>query len=204
MNKPYILGIAGGTGSGKTTLAQALIHHLGPAHAVLISHDAYYKNLSHLSVSERVQTNFDHPDALETTLLIQHLEALKKGESIPMPAYDFHTHTRKLETVVISPRPIVIVEGILVFSHADLCSQFDLRIFVDTAPDVRLSRRFLRDITQRGRTPESVDHQYLTTVRPMHDAFVEPSRKYAHLIIPGENDNRTAIALILGHLQTIL
>jgi len=204
MNKPYILGIAGGTGSGKTTLAQAILQHLGSDRAALIPHDAYYRDLSHLSPEDRARCNFDHPDALETSLLVRHLDALKRGASVDVPVYDFNTHTRTPQTVCLEPRSVVLVEGILILDDADLCRRLDLGVFVDAAPDVRLIRRLTRDVRTRGRTPESVFQQYLDTVRPMHETFVEPSRKRANLIVPGEGDTAVALALIQGHLRTVL
>lgn len=203
-NKPYIVGISGGTGSGKTTLAHALLNHLGSDCAVLIPHDAYYRDLSHLSPEDRARYNFDHPDALETALLVRHLDALKSGASVDVPVYDFNTHTRMPQPMRLERRSVVLVEGILILDDADLCQRLDLGIFVDAAPDVRLIRRLTRDVRERGRTPESVFQQYLDTVRAMHDAFVEPSRKRADLIVPGEGNTGIALTLILGHLRAVL
>ena len=198
--KPYILGIAGGTGAGKTTLAQTLVNRLD---ATCIAHDSYYRDFSHLSSDDRARINFDHPNALETDLLVKHLNMLICGESIAIPIYDFATHTRTTKTLRISPQPIIIVEGILIFAEKILRNCFDLKIFVDTPPDIRLIRRLNRDITERGRTPESVTQQYLNTVAPMHNSFVEPTRKLADLIFLGDHDHTIATNLILGHLQTL-
>ena len=201
--KPYIVGIAGGTGAGKTTLAHILIDHLGEDRAMGIAHDAYYRDFAHVPAGQRGQINFDHPDALETDLLVQHLQALSRGETVLIPAYDFTTHSRTSETLEVSPRPVIIVEGILVLVEQILRDALNLKIFVDTPPDIRLIRRVNRDVNERGRTPESITHQYLETVRPMHDTYVEPSRKYADFIVCGDRDFTIATDLILGHLYTI-
>ena len=198
--KPYIVGIAGGTGAGKTTLAHMLFDHLGDDRAVWIAHDAYYRDFSHVPAGRRGQINFDHPDALETDLLVQHLQALSRGETVSIPTYDFTTHVRTSETLEICPRPIIIVEGILLLVEQILRDALNLKIFVDAPPDIRLIRRMNRDVDERGRTPESVTLQYLETVRPMHDTYVEPSREYADLIVCGDRDFTIARDLILGHL----
>jgi uridine kinase len=203
MTKPYILGIAGGSGSGKTTLAQNLLTALGKHQTSLIPHDAYYKDLSHLSPEMRAQTNVDHPNTLETELLITHLQSLSNRHPIQMPTYDFTTHTRTPKTIPIHPYPIIIVEGILLFENPHLRNLFHLKIFVDAPADIRFIRRLNRDVSERGRTPESVTHQYLTTVRPMHDTFVEPSRKHADLIVLGESTNHLAILFLLSHLKNM-
>jgi uridine kinase len=204
MKTPYILGIAGGTGAGKTTLAHTLLNALGNHQACLIPHDAYYRDLSHLPLETRAQTNFDHPDALETEVLMTHLQTLSNGQPVQIPTYDFTSHTRHSQTITLEPHPIIIVEGIILFENTQLCNLFNLKIFVDADADIRLTRRLNRDITERGRTPESVTHQYLTTVRPMHNTFVEPSRKHADLTIPGESNTPLATQFILSHLHTIL
>ncbi len=204
MTKPYILGIAGGSGSGKTTLAQKILTALGKHQTSLIPHDAYYKDQSHLSSEMRAQTNVDHPNTLETDLLITHLHSLSNGHPIQMPTYDFTTHTRTSKTIPIHPYPIIIVEGILLFENAHLRNLFHLKIFVDAPADIRFIRRLNRDVSERGRTPESVTHQYLTTVSPMHDTFVEPSRKHADLIVLGESNTHLATQFIISHLQTNL
>ena len=201
---PYIVGVAGGTGAGKTTFAHILLGYLGEGRAIRISHDAYYRDFSHIPADQRAQINFDHPDALETDLLVQHLQALSRGETVLVPTYDFTTHSRSYRTLELCPRPIIIVEGILVLVEQILRDALNLKIFVDTPPDIRLIRRVNRDVEERGRTPESVILQYLGTVRPMHDSHVEPSRKYADLIVCGDRDFTIATDLILGHLYTIL
>ena len=201
--KPYIVGIAGGTGAGKTSLAHILFDCLGEDRAIDIAHDAYYRDFSHISADQRAQINFDHPDALETDLLVQHLQALSRGETVLVPTYDFTTHSRLSKTLEICPRPVIIVEGILLLVEQILRDVLDLKIFVDTPPDIRLIRRISRDVDERGRTPESITLQYLKTVRPMHDTYVEPSRKYADLIVCGDRDFAIARDLILGHLYSI-
>jgi uridine kinase len=200
VSNPLVIGIAGGTGSGKTTIAQKITEVVGSA-AVLLDHDAYYRDLSGLSPEERAQINFDHPDALENELLIEHILQLKQKNAIEKPIYDFSTHTRKSETTKIEPAPIVIVEGILPLAITDIRDALDIKIFVDTAADIRLIRRIRRDIEQRGRSFTSVREQYYSTVRPMHQAFVEPSKQYADLIIPEGGENRIAIELVIRSIQ---
>ena len=195
---PIFIGIAGGTGSGKTTLAEN-IHQLFPE-SVLISQDSYYKDLSHFALEERVKINFDHPDSLEFSLLVKHLMALKGGQAIEQPIYNFHTHVRESWTKKIESAPIVLVEGILLFVVPELREFFDIKIFVDTDDDIRLLRRIERDVNERSRDFNSVKQQYLTTVKPMHDAFVAPSKKYADVIFPEGGHNQVAISLILAKL----
>lgn len=181
---PLIIGMAGGSGSGKTTIAEAIVDAVGTDYVTLVQHDAYYRDLAHLTLEERVRENFDHPDSLETDLLISHLEALRRDEAIKRPVYDFSTHTRTADTVRVDPDLVVIVEGILVLTESELRSLMDLRIYVDTDADLRLVRRLRRDILERGRTVDSVLRQFESTVRPMHLQFVEPSKRYADFIVP--------------------
>lgn len=203
MSNPLVLGIAGGTGSGKTTVADRVAEALGDS-AVVLDHDAYYNDLAHLGPEARAKVNFDHPDALDNALLIQHIQALRAGEPVAKPVYDFATHTRTRETVAIRPAPVVVVEGILTLAVVAVRALLDVKIFVDTAPDIRLIRRVRRDLEQRGRSFASVREQYYRTVRPMHLAFVEPSKRYADLIIPEGGENRIAIDLVVGHVRNFL
>ena len=200
----FVLGIAGGTGSGKTTVAERLLAALGQQAIVLIDHDAYYRDRSSLSAGERLRLNYDHPDAIETDLLVAHLTDLRAGRAVQIPQYDFRQHVRRPETRRIEPAPVVIVEGILVLAEERLRAQMDLKLFVDTDADIRLMRRLERDIEQRGRTFTQVREQYNTTVRPMHLAFVEPSKRFADLIIPEGGENRPALDTIVGHLAQII
>lgn len=194
-----LIGIAGGTGSGKTSIARALL--AATPEAVCIDHDAYYRDLSGLAQKERSQLNFDHPDALESSLLVQHLKALRQGRAIHKPIYDYKTHTRQAETVQVEPAQVIIVEGILTLAIEELRREFDIRLFVDTDADIRLMRRIGRDLEDRGRTFEEVRGQYFRTVRPMHMAFVEPSKRHADVIIPEGGENRIAIDLLVGRIR---
>jgi uridine kinase len=195
---PLIIGVAGGTASGKTTIANAIMESINHPEMVMIQHDAYYKDVSHLPLAERVKINFDHPDALETDLMVRHLRELIAGRSIEMPVYDFSTHTRLKKGVVKQPAKVIIIEGILIFCERALRDLMDVKIFVDTDSDLRFIRRLKRDIQERQRSLESVINQYLETVRPMHIAFVEPSRRYADIIIPeGHNPVSTAMVVTL-------
>ena len=198
------VGIAGGTGSGKTTLANELIDKLNEEDTIFIPHDNYYKDRSHLSFEERKNVNYDHPDAFETDLLISHLKQLESGESIEMPLYDFSTHTRKDHTITVQPKPVVIVEGILVLADEKLRNQFGIKIFVDTDADIRILRRLKRDIQDRGRSLDSVYDQYLSTVKPMHESFVEPSKRYADIIVPEGGLNEVANNIIHTKLESYL
>jgi uridine kinase len=198
------VGVAGGTGSGKTTLVQTLIERIGVKRVAFLPHDAYYRDLSHLSLQERVRINFDHPESLETELLATHLRQLQASESIAMPQYDFVTHTRRRQRVIVQPRPLILVEGILIFVDPALRELFDIKLYVDTDADVRLIRRLQRDIEERGRTVESVIDQYLATVRPMHLEFVEPSKRYADLIVPEGGFNVVALDMIVARIEAIL
>jgi uridine kinase len=179
-----IIGICGGTGSGKTTIARAIVDSVGARKVILVEQDSYYRNLADMPLDERHQANFDHPDSIDSDLLVNHLKRLKQGEPIEMPIYDFVTHTRSEEVEHIEPKPVVIVEGILIFAEPRVLDVLDVRIFVDTPDDVRLMRRLRRDITERGRTFERTLDQYERTIRPMHFEFVEPSKRHADIIIP--------------------
>ena len=204
MKTPVLVGIAGGTGSGKTTVARAIYDRVGSDRIEWVSHDAYYRSFDALSVEERHHINFDHPDSLETELLVRHLDALCKGSSVEVPIYDFTAHSRKAETTRVEPRRVVIVEGILVLAEPELRKRIDIKLFVDTPPDIRFVRRLMRDIKSRGRSLESVVEQYVTTVRPMHEEFVEPSKRYADLIIPEGGENQVAIDAIIARVQGLL
>jgi uridine kinase len=203
--KPVIIGIAGGTGSGKTTVARAIYDRVGKDRIEWISHDSYYRNFDALTPEERARINFDHPDSLETELLIRHIDVLCKGSSVEVPLYDFATHSRKLEnTVRVEPRKVIIVEGILVLAEPELRKRIDIKLFVDTPADIRFVRRLTRDIETRGRSLQSVVEQYLTTVRPMHEEFVEPSKRYADLIIPEGGENQVALDAIIARAESLL
>ena len=186
------IGICGGTGSGKTTIARAIVEAVGRANVVLVEQDSYYRNLADMPLDERHQANFDHPDSIDSDMLVNHLIRLKQGLSVDMPLYDFVTHTRSDEIEVINPKPVVIIEGILIFAEARVLDLLDVRVFVDTPDDVRLMRRLRRDINERGRTFERTLDQYERTIRPMHFEFVEPSKRHADIIIPeGSNTGVT-------------
>jgi uridine kinase len=201
---PVVFGVAGGTGSGKTTVAEAILEQVGAEKIAYLFHDAYYRELSHLPREERQKVNFDHPDALETELLIDHINELLASRPVEIPVYDFTTHTRTSETVHVEPAPIILVEGILVFAEPELRRLMDIRVYVDTDADLRFIRRLTRDVTERGRTVESVIHQYMTTVRPMHLEFVEPSKRYADVIVPEGGFNRVAMTMIAARLKELL
>ena len=202
--QPVFIGIAGGTASGKTTVARAILSRVPSARAALIEQDAYYKDQSHLPLEQRRLVNYDHPSAFDNDLLVAHLDALAAGRSIEKPVYDFTTYTRTGRTVRVDPVDIVIVEGILVLEDPRLRERLDIKIFVDTDADVRVLRRLMRDIRERGRTLESVVRQYLETVRPMHLQFVEPTRRYADLIIPEGGLNQVAIDVLASKVRAIL
>jgi uridine kinase len=199
-----LVGIAGGTGSGKTTVAMKLVQAMPEGRAALIQHDWYYRDRSHLDPAARERVNFDEPDALENDLLLTDLIALKTGREIECPQYDFATHTRRPERTPVPPRTIIIVEGILLFAVPTLRDVFDLRLFVDTDDDIRLLRRIRRDIEERGRDIHSIQAQYLQSVRPMHAQYVAPSRNAAHLIIPEGGENAHALDVIVGRLLYLL
>ncbi len=199
----YVVGVAGGTGSGKSTVAERIVQALPPEHVGIIQYDNYYRDRAELSYEERCKLNFDHPDSLETELLIEHLAKLKAGDAIDTPVYDFKRHRRSEETERVEPRRVIVVEGILVFVEPRLREQLDLKLFVDTPPDIRVFRRIRRDLEHRGRTFASIREQYYATVRPMHLQFVEPSKAYADLIIPEGGRNRVALDLILAKLRAV-
>ena len=198
--KILVIGIAGGTGSGKTTLMKNLITEFSDM-VTILSHDNYYKRHDELTYEERCKLNYDEPDALETDLMARHLDILRRGESIDCPVYDFTVHNRSSETIRITPKQVIIVEGILIFENKDLRNLMDIRIFVDTDADVRLCRRIVRDVRERGRTLESVVEQYQNTVKPMHEQYVEPSKKFADLIVPEGGKNVVALDMIMGRIR---
>ncbi len=204
MKHPVVIGIAGGSGSGKSTVLRRIIDAFGPERIAVLEHDAYYRPLNELPLEARGDVNFDHPDALETELMVRHLDVLLAGHPAEQPSYDFKTHTRQSETLRIEPRPVVIVEGILVLAETALVQRMDIKIFVDTADDVRLLRRIRRDLRERGRSVESVLDQYERTVRPMHIEFVEPSKRAADIIIPRGGHNRVAIEMVIARIGALL
>lgn len=198
-----IIGVAGGTGSGKSTLATELMARVGAGRAALLEQDSYYRDLPSHAPEVVAAYNFDHPDALELDLLARHLGELKQGRAVEVPVYDFTTHTRTARTERVEPAPVVLVEGILLFAVPALRKRFDLRVFVDTDADVRLARRIRRDVAQRGRTWDDVLRQWDVTVRPMHEQFVEPSKRHAHVIVP-EGANVPALGMLEAHLHDLL
>lgn len=199
-----IIGICGGTGSGKTTVAQKIIASVGADNVVYLQQDSYYRNLGDMPLELRHKVNFDHPDSIDIGLMMNHLEALRAGESIEQPTYDYATHSRKVETIHVESRPIIIVEGILVFFDPQMRRLMDMKIFVDCDADIRFIRRLDRDVHERGRSVESIITQYQTTVRPMHLQFVEPSKRYADVIIPEGGFNEVGVDLITRNIQSIL
>ena len=201
---PLVIGIAGGSGSGKTTVAQTILQRVGPDRISFLQHDAYYKDLSGLPPAQRAEVNFDHPNSLETELLTQHILQLKNDLSVEIPIYDFSTHSRTPRTFTVQPRSVILVEGILLFTEASLRQLFDVKIFVDTDSDLRFIRRLERDISERGRTTETVVKQYLSTVRPMHLEFVEPSKRYADVVIPEGGFNTAALDMVVARIETML
>ena len=204
MKKPIVIGITGGTGSGKSTIAREIYESFNEKNITMIEQDCYYKDQSNLEPEERVKTNYDHPKAFDNDLLIEHIKSLVAGETIEKPIYDFSIHNRVKETITVEPNQIIIVEGILIFENEKLRDLMDIKIFVDTDADVRIVRRIVRDINERGRTLESVINQYLTMVRPMHLQFTEPSKRYADLIIPEGGGNKVAIDLLVAKIKEII
>ena len=203
-HSPLVIGIAGGSGSGKTTVAQEILNRVGASRIAFLQHDAYYKDLSGLPPTQKVAVNFDHPNSLETELLILHIEMLKNGKQVEIPIYDFATHSRTKETFSVLPRGVILVEGILIFAESALREIFDVKIFVDTDDDIRFIRRLERDIAERGRTRDTVVQQYLSTVRPMHLEFVEPSKRYADVIIPEGGHNTAALDMVVARIESLL
>lgn len=203
-DNPVVFGVAGGTASGKTTVARTILQSVGASQIAYLPHDAYYKDRPDLTLAERAAVNYDHPNSLETKLLIKHIKNLLAGKSVNVPVYDFTNHRRTMETVLVEPSPIILVDGILIFTKRKLRDLMDIKIFVDTAADVRFIRRVQRDMTERGRTLESVIEQYMETVRPMHLKFVEPSKRFADVIIPNGGMNHVAIAMVVSRLEALL
>jgi uridine kinase len=201
---PLVIAIAGGSGSGKTTVAQAILNRVGRHRIAYLPHDAYYRDLSELPRVQRDQVNFDHPNSLETSLLIEHISKLRNHETVFLPVYDFTTHTRTDRTLSVEPQRVILVEGILIFVESDLRDLFDVKIFVDTDPDLRFIRRLERDLSERGRTVDTVIRQYMTTVRPMHMDFVEPSKRYADVIIPEGGFNTVALDMVISRIESLL
>ena len=201
---PLVIGIAGGSGSGKTTVAQEILQRVGRERIAFLQHDSYYKDLTGLPPTQRAEVNFDHPNSLENELLIQHVASLRDGKPVEVPIYDFSTDRRTGETFTVQPQRVILVEGILIFTEVTLREMFDVKIFVDTDSDLRLIRRLQRDITERGRTTESVIEQYLSTVRPMHLEFVEPSKRYADVIIPEGGFNTAALDMVVARVNVLL
>jgi uridine kinase len=202
--RALVIGICGGTGSGKTTTTERLARGLSSDGVVTLQQDHYYKDLSHLSTAERARCNFDHPSALDTALFVEHVRSLREGRAIERPVYDFTQHRRLREMVRIEPRPAILVEGILIFENEELRNLMDLKVFVDTDADIRFIRRLVRDVQERGRTLESVVEQYQETVRPMHLEFVEPSKRYADIIIPEGGHNEVGIDLVIQKVRSLL
>ena len=203
MENSLVIGIAGGSGSGKTTLLKNIIQTFGPAITVL-SHDNYYKRHDEMSYEERCKLNYDEPDALETDLMVKQLQQLRDGQEILCPVYDFTVHNRSDETILIKPERVIIVEGILIFENEDLRKLMDIKIFVDADADIRICRRIKRDVNKRGRSLESVITQYQETVKPMHEKYVEPSKKYADIVVPEGGKNLVALAMIQGYISRYL
>ena len=203
MDKVMVIGIAGGTGSGKTTITRKLIESFGPDVSV-INHDNYYKAHHNMPYEERAKLNYDHPNAFDTDMLIEHLKQLRRGESVVCPVYDYTVHDRSQETVTIKPARVIIVEGILIFENRELCDQMDIKIYVDADADVRILRRIVRDVRDRGRSLEGVIDQYINTVKPMHEQFVEPSKRRADVIIPQGGHNQVALEMVIERVRAHL
>ncbi len=196
-----LIGIAGGSGSGKTTLANKLIECFGSDEVSILRHDNYYKRHDELPFEERTKLNYDHPDSFDTALLSQHIRMLKEGKPIEMPVYDYSQHNRSDQVIVVQPAPVIILEGIMIFADQELCDLLDIKVFVDTDADVRILRRILRDVKERGRSLDSVINQYLTTVKPMHEQFVDPSKRKADIIIPEGGENQVALDMLIQRIK---
>ncbi len=196
-----LIGIAGGSGSGKTTLANKLIQCFGSDEVSILRHDNYYKRHDELPYEERTKLNYDHPDSFDTALLCEHIRKLKEGKTIEMPVYDYSQHNRSDQVIVVKPAPVIILEGIMIFADPELCRLLDIKVFVDTDADVRILRRILRDVKERGRSLDSVIDQYLTTVKPMHEQFVDPSKRKANIIIPEGGENQVALDMLIQRIK---
>lgn len=196
-----LIGIAGGTGSGKTTLADKLVDNFGNDEVSILRHDSYYKRHDNMTYEERSQLNYDHPDAFDTELLCEHIRKLKAGEAVEMPVYDYTIYNRSDKVVLVNPAPVIVLEGILIFAEKQLCELMDIKVFVDTDADVRILRRIVRDVKERGRSLDSVITQYLTTVKPMHEQFVEPSKRRADIIIPEGGENVVALEMLIQRVR---
>ena len=203
-HQPIVFGVAGGTASGKTTVANTILQAVGASQVAYLAHDAYYRDMQHLPFEERARLNYDHPNSLETSLLVQHVQQLVAGRAVEVPVYDFTHHLRTTETRPVTPCPIIMVEGILIFTKRKLRELMDVKIFVDTDADVRFIRRLQRDLHERGRSLDTIIQQYLETVRPMHLKFVEPSKRYADVIIPEGGLNKVAIDMVVSRLHAML
>ncbi|MBZ0112923.1 MAG: uridine kinase [Thermoanaerobaculia bacterium] len=203
-DRAVVLGVAGGSGSGKTTVAERILEAVGPDRLAFLSQDSYYRDVDWKSSDQQADHNFDHPNAIDTPLLVEQIAQLRRGEPVEVPIYDFVIHRRRTETQAVQPRRVVLVEGILLLVEPELRELLDFKIFVDTDADVRLARRLQRDIAERGRTMESVLHQYMGTVRPMHLEFVEPSKRWADIIVPEGGENRVALEMVTARLQQLL
>jgi len=202
--KPVIIGVAGGSGSGKTTVANEIYNQFPAQSILMLEQDAYYKDQAHLPMEERLKTNYDHPLAFDNNLILDHLKKLLDRQSVEKPVYDYPNHTRSKEVIKVHPRDVIILEGILILEDARLRKLMDIKLFVDTDSDLRIIRRLLRDINERGRTIDSVVDQYINVVRPMHNQFIEPTKRYADIIIPEGGQNHVAIDLMVTKIQTIL
>ena len=203
-HRPLVIGVAGGTGAGKTTISRAILSYIGEERIAYIQHDAYYRDLGHLPLAERSKQNFDHPDALEDDLLLHHLHLLCEGKAVQVPIYDFGHHTRSGRVREVKPRPVILLEGILLFVNPKLRDVMDIKIYVDADADIRFIRRLERDVQERGRSVTSVINQYLETVRPMHLEFVEPSKRYADIIVPQGRRNSVALEMICARIERML